>query len=63
MMQILIVSMEHGKIFVKLPLIPRENEGVGYYYNGYYYIGNIFSIVYQFDENNNFKYVEITVEQ
>ena len=63
MMQILIVSMAHGKIFVKLPLIPRKKEGIGYYYNGAYYIGIIFSIVYQFDENNNFKYVEITVEQ
>lgn len=64
MIPILIVSMTrgHGRFYSKVPSLPKKKQGIGYYKNGDYHIGIIFSIVYQFDEGNNFKYVEITVE-
>jgi hypothetical protein len=69
-MKIRVVDQDSEEIFIgTIPIIPKKGEMIGFWTNSVdrpneqeWHLCEINHIVYEFDKNNNFESIEITVE-
>ena len=52
---------EEFEIYSKMPLIPKIGEAIGFWVNSKWVVAKVISIVYEFNDINEFEIIEITV--
>lgn len=62
MIKVIIVETETDVSFeTEMPVIPKRKDKIGAWFEGVWYICEIHYIIYEFEENGDFKCVEIGV--
>ena len=64
MIRIKVYDLEEEEIYFEtsMPSLPTRGELIGFWYKKDWIIKTVQSLVYEFDEDNNFLLVEINIE-
>jgi hypothetical protein len=64
MIKIKVYDLEEDKIYFEgsMPSLPKKGECIGFWYENEWTIRPVAQLVYEFDEDNNFLLVEITID-
>ena len=62
--KIKVYDIEEDKIYFEgsMPSLPSKGECIGFWYEDEWIIRTVVTLVYEFDEDNNFLLVEINIE-
>ena len=62
MINVLISEIEMELAFdTKIPKVPEKGDKIGAWFDGQFYICEIYSFIYEFNQNGSFNRIEINV--